>query len=186
MPTQRSLLCDENPISSVDCGKSHWGIGSLHGRMLAFYYSSEQTVGIWFKEPQLDTVNTWSEGTMLQHLGIEITEIGEDYIEGTMPADERTFQPFKLVHGGANVVLAESLGSIGAQLTIDPDKYFCVGQEVNANHVRGVRKGTVRGRATQTYKGKTSQVWEIKLFDDRNKLTCISRLTVAVVKHNKT
>ena len=119
---------------------------------------------------------------MLAHLGIEITEIGDDYIEGTMPADHRTFQPFKLVHGGANVVLAESLGSIGAQLTINPEKFYCVGQEVNANHLRGVRQGTVRGRAQQVYKGKTSQVWEIKLFDERNKMTCISRLTVAVVK----
>ncbi len=139
-------------------------------------------MSIWFSPPKLDQVNQWSQGTMLAHLGIEITEIGDDYIEGTMPADHRTFQPFKLVHGGANVVLAESLGSIGAQLTINPEKFYCVGQEVNANHLRGVRQGTVRGRAQQVYKGKTSQVWEIKLFDERNKMTCISRLTVAVVK----
>ena len=119
---------------------------------------------------------------MLQHLGIKITELGQDYIEGTMPADHRTFQPYKLVHGGANVVLAESLGSIGAQLTVDPEKYYCVGQEVNANHLRSVRDGEVRARAEQVYKGKTSQVWETKLYDHRNKLTCISRLTVAVVK----
>jgi len=139
-------------------------------------------MSIWFQQPDLTVVNQWSEGTMLQHLGIIITEIGDDYIEGTMPADQRTFQPYKLVHGGANVVLAESLGSIGAQLTVDPDKYYCVGQEVNANHLRSVRNGEVRARAYQVYKGKTSQVWEIKLFDHRNKLTCISRLTVAVVK----
>lgn len=139
-------------------------------------------MSIWFKPPNLAEVNEWGRGTMLQHLGIEITEIGEDYIEGCMPADERTFQPFKLVHGGANVVLAESLGSIGAQLCVDSDKYYCVGQEVNANHVRGVRKGQVRGRAQLSYRGRSSQVWEIKLFDDKNKLTCISRLTVAVVK----
>jgi 1,4-dihydroxy-2-naphthoyl-CoA hydrolase len=139
-------------------------------------------MSIWFSPPELSVLNSWSKGTMLEHLGIEITEVGEDYIEGTMPADNRTFQPFKLVHGGANVVLAESLGSIGAQLTIDPTQFYCVGQEVNANHLRGVRQGTVRGRAEQVYKGKTSQVWEIKLFDERNKMTCISRLTVAVVK----
>jgi 1,4-dihydroxy-2-naphthoyl-CoA hydrolase len=119
---------------------------------------------------------------MLEYLGIEITQIGDDFIEGTMPADHRTFQPFKLVHGGANVVLAESLGSIGAQLCIDSEKYYCVGQEVNANHVRGVRNGTITGRATLSYRGKSSQVWEIKLFDERERLTCISRLTVAVVK----
>lgn len=140
---------------------------------------------IWFSKPDLAQVNAWSKGTMLEHLGIVISEIGDDYIEGTMPADERTFQPFKLVHGGANVVLAESLGSIGAQLTVDSDKFYCVGQEVNANHVRGVRSGAVRGRAELSYRGKTSQVWEIKLYDDRNKLTCISRLTVAVVKVQK-
>jgi len=139
-------------------------------------------MSIWFSPPELNVINSWSKGTMLEHLGIEITEIGDDYIEGSMPADHRTFQPFKLVHGGANVVLAESLGSIGAQLTIDSSQYYCVGQEVNANHLRGVRQGTVRGRAEQVFKGKTSQVWEIKLFDERNKMTCISRLTVAVVK----
>lgn len=140
---------------------------------------------IWHQQPDLEQVNLWSKGTMLEHLEIQITDIQDDYIEGTMPANEKTFQPFKLVHGGANVVLAESLGSIGAQLTIDPEKYYCVGQEVNANHVRGVRSGLVTGRAFQVYKGKTSQVWEIKLYDDRGKLTCISRLTVAVVKNSK-
>lgn len=140
-------------------------------------------MSIWFSAPDIDQVNGWSEGTMLEHLGIKITQIGENYIEGTMPADNRTFQPFKLVHGGANVVLAESLGSIGAQLTVDPKQYYCVGQEVNANHVRGVRKGTVTGRATQVYKGKTSQVWQIDLFDERERLTCTSRLTVAVVRN---
>ena len=142
-------------------------------------------MSIWFQSPSLEVVNSWREGTMLEHLGIRITEIGEDFIEGTMPADHRTFQPFKLVHGGANVVLAESLGSIGAQLTVDPDKQYCVGQEVNANHIRSVRQGLVTGRAAQIYKGRTSQVWEIKLFDDRGKMTCISRLTVAVLKVTK-
>ncbi|NVK26133.1 MAG: hotdog fold thioesterase [Gammaproteobacteria bacterium] len=139
-------------------------------------------MSIWFKSPDLSEINAWNKGTMLEHLDIQITKVADDYIEGTMPANEKTFQPFKLVHGGANVVLAESLGSIGAQLTVDPEKYYCVGQEVNANHVRGVRSGLVTGQARQLYKGKTSQVWEIKLFDDRQKLTCISRLTVAVVK----
>jgi len=142
-------------------------------------------MSIWFKVPDLEQVNSWGDNTMLEHLGIAITEIGEDYIEATMPADHRTFQPFKLVHGGANVVLAESLGSIGAQLTVDPAKFYCVGQEVNANHLRSVRKGSVRGRAMQVYRGKASQVWEIKLYDDREKLTCISRLTMAVLKVTK-
>ena len=139
-------------------------------------------MSIWFKDPDLVMINSWSKGTMLEFLDIKITALGDDYIEGTMPANEKTFQPYKLVHGGANVVLAESLGSYGAQLTVDPNKYACVGQEINANHVRGVREGLITARAMQLYKGKTSQVWEIKLFDYKERLTCISRLTVAVVK----
>lgn len=139
-------------------------------------------MSIWFQERSLEEVNSWSKNTMLEHIGIEITHIGENYLEGTMPADERTFQPYRLVHGGANVVLAETLGSIGGMLTLNPDEFYCVGQEVNANHLRGVRDGVIKGRAEQVYRGRTSQVWEIKLYDDRNKLTCISRLTLAVVK----
>lgn len=140
-------------------------------------------MSIWFKEPNLEEINSWSVDTILVHLGIEITDIGENYIEGTMPADKRTFQPYKLVHGGANVVLAESLGSIGGMLTLNPDEYYCVGQEVNANHLRAVRSGVITGRAEQVYRGRKSQVWEIKLYDEENKLTCISRLTLAVVKN---
>lgn len=140
-------------------------------------------MSIWFKEPNLKEINSRSEDTILEHLGIEITDIGENYIEGTMPVDKRTFQPYKLVHGGANVVLAESLGSIGGMLTLNSDEYYCVGQEVNANHLRAVRSGVITGRAKQVYSGRKSQVWEIKLYDDGNKLTCISRLTLAVVKN---
>jgi 1,4-dihydroxy-2-naphthoyl-CoA hydrolase len=139
-------------------------------------------VSIWFKEPNLEEINSWSQGTILEHIGIEVTEVGDDYLEGTMPADHRTFQPYKLVHGGANIVLAETLGSIGGMLTIDPDKYICVGQEVNGNHLRGVRSGTVRGRAQQVHGGSKSQVWEIRLYDSNDKLSCISRLTLAVVE----
>ena len=139
-------------------------------------------MSIWFKEPNLKEINSWSQGTILEHIGIEVTEVGDDYLEGTMPADHRTFQPYKLVHGGANIVLAETLGSIGGMLTIDPDKYICVGQEVNGNHLRGVRSGTVRGRAQQVHGGSKSQVWEIRLYDSNEKLSCISRLTLAVVE----
>ncbi|MBL4631315.1 MAG: hotdog fold thioesterase [Paraglaciecola sp.] len=139
-------------------------------------------MGIWFKEPNLEEINSWSQGTILEHIGIQITDIGEDYIEGTMPADHRTFQPYKLVHGGANIVLAESLGSIGAMLTLNSDKYMCVGQEVNGNHLRGVSSGVVRGRAQPVHRGRKSQVWEIRLYDSSDKLSCISRLTLAVIE----
>lgn len=138
-------------------------------------------MSIWFQENTLAELNNLSKNTICEQLGIKITALGEDYIEGTMPADERTFQPLGLVHGGANIVLAESLGSFGCALTIDREKFFCVGQEVNANHLRGVRSGLVTGRAMQIYKSRSSQVWEIKLHRDDKKLSCISRLTMAVV-----
>jgi len=136
---------------------------------------------IWFKEYDLAEVNGIGKGTINDQLGIKITKLGDDYIEGTMPADHRTFQPTGVVHGGANVVLAEGLGSTGGILTLDPEKYRCVGQEVNANHLRGVSSGLVTGRATIAHKGRKSQVWEIKLFDDQGKLSCISRLTLAII-----
>lgn len=138
---------------------------------------------IWFSEPSLEQLNGGQKDTVCEVLGIEITEVGADYIRGTMPADTRTFQPMGLIHGGSNVVLAESLGSIGANLVIDTSKHYCVGQEVNANHVRGVRSGLVTGTARLAYKGRSSQVWEIKIEDERGRLSCISRLTMACVKH---
>lgn len=138
---------------------------------------------IWFAEPNLEQLNASQKGTVCEVLDIEFTEIGADYIRGTMPADKRTFQPMGLIHGGANVVLAESLGSMAANLVIDTSKHYCVGQEVNANHVRGVRSGLVTGTARLAYKGRSSQVWEIKIEDERGRLSCISRLTMACVKH---
>ncbi|WP_394672365.1 hotdog fold thioesterase [Limnobacter sp.] len=136
---------------------------------------------IWFSTPSLDNMNAMCKNTACEALGIEITEVGHDFIRGTMPADTRTFQPFGLVHGGANVVLAETLGSIGANLLVDNSKFYCVGQEVNANHLRGVRSGKVTGTAKLWHAGKSSQVWNIELHDDSGKLSCISRLTMAVV-----
>ena len=103
---------------------------------------------IWFSPPNLELLNTMCKHTACESLGIQITEAGHNYIRGTMPADSRTFQPLGLVHGGANVLLAETLGSIGANLIVDTSKYYCVGQEINANHLRGVRSGIVTGTAT--------------------------------------
>lgn len=137
---------------------------------------------IWFGEPSIELINKSMENSACSAMGIEVTELGADYVVGTMPADSRTFQPFGLVHGGANVVLAETLGSIGANYSLDNSKYYAVGLEVNANHLRGVRSGVVTGKATRAYAGKTTQIWEIKLSDDRGKLTCISRLTMAVLR----
>lgn len=137
---------------------------------------------IWFTPPLIEGLNLQMENTACSNLGITITEIGDDYMTGTMPADSRTFQPMGLIHGGANVLLAETLGSMAANCCIDLSKEYCVGQEINANHIRGVRAGFVTGTAKIIHKGRSSQVWEIRIVNEDNKLTCISRLTMAVVK----
>ena len=137
---------------------------------------------IWFTPPTIEGLNLQMENTACSNLGIIITEIGDDYMTGTMPADARTFQPMGLIHGGANVLLAETLGSMAANCCIDLSKEYCVGQEINANHIRGVRAGFVTGTAKIIHKGRSSQVWEIRIVNEDNKLTCISRLTMAVVK----
>ena len=143
------------------------------------------TKSIWHSVFSVEELRQRLGHTMAEHLGIRITEIGEDFLKGTMPVSEQTRQPLGLVHGGANVTLAESLGSVGANMVVDREKYFCVGQEINANHVRSVSKGLVTGIAKPEYIGKASQVWSIKLYDDDNNLTCISRLTMAVLKRNR-
>ena len=140
---------------------------------------------IWFNTPNIEVVNRQMDNTACSNLGIKITEIGDDYVVGTMPVDERTLQPMGLVHGGSNVLLAETLGSMAANLCLDTSKEAAVGQEVNANHLRGVRAGTVTGVARIVHKGRTSQVWEIRMVDDQDRLSCISRLTMAVIAVRK-
>lgn len=122
-----------------------------------------------------------SRNTMVEHLGITITAIGENYIEARMPVDKRTHQPMGLLHGGASVALAETLGSFGAFLCVNPEEKACVGLEINANHIRSVREGFVIGRATPKHIGKTTQVWEITVSTEEGKLVCVSRLTVQVL-----
>ncbi|WP_420589511.1 hotdog fold thioesterase [Bacterioplanoides sp.] len=136
---------------------------------------------IWFATPDIADMNRQMENTACSNLGIKITEVGEDWVKGTMPADQRTFQPVGLVHGGANVLFAETLGSMAANLALDNSKEYAVGQEINANHLRGVRSGELSGVATIVHRGRTSQVWEIKIYNSENKLSCISRLTMAVI-----
>jgi len=118
---------------------------------------------------------------MMATLGIRITEIGDDYVRGTLPVDARTHQPYGLLHGGASVALAETLGSFAAMLTLDPSVEAAVGLDINANHVRGVKSGTVTGTARALHLGRSTQVWEIRIEDERGKLVCISRLTMAVI-----
>ncbi len=137
---------------------------------------------IWFDSPSIEAINATMRNTACEVLGIQVTELGADFIRGTMPVDSRTVQPYGVVHGGVNVVLAETLGSLGANLIVDSSQYYCVGQEVNANHLRAVSEGEVIGTATLVHGGRMSQVWEIRLEDSRGKLSCISRLTMAVIK----
>ena len=129
----------------------------------------------------LDTLNGWSEGTLMQPLGIAFTEIGPDYLRGTMPVDARTRQPYGLLHGGASAALAETLGSTAAGMCVGEGEGV-VGIEINANHLRGVREGTVTGTARPLHVGRSTQVWEIRIEDDAGQLVCISRLTLAVIR----
>jgi 1,4-dihydroxy-2-naphthoyl-CoA hydrolase len=118
---------------------------------------------------------------MIEYLGIEITDVGKNYICGKMPVDQRTHQPMGLLHGGASVVLAESLASMGAALQVDLTKKACVGLEINANHIRGVREGWVYAKATALHTGRSTQIWETKITNEAGDLICISRMTVAVI-----
>ncbi len=129
----------------------------------------------------LEALRKLSVNTMVAHLGIELTQIGEDFIEGTMPVDHRTHQPLGMLHGGASVVLAETLGSIGATCCVDTSLQYCVGLEINANHIKSVRDGIVTGRAKPIHIGKKTQVWEIRITNPQNELVCVSRITMAVI-----
>jgi 1,4-dihydroxy-2-naphthoyl-CoA hydrolase len=139
-------------------------------------------VTIWRSLLSVEELNSGRAGTMLEHLGIEFTEITEDFIRGTMPVDGRTRQPYGLLHGGASVALAETLGSTGATLCIDTKEYQCVGQEINANHVRPARAGLVTGTARPVHLGARTQVWTIDIVNELHRLVCTSRLTIAVVR----
>jgi len=141
-------------------------------------------MSIWFKAITLEQAQqmTRTAPSLDTHLGIEITEIGADYLRGTMPVDERTRQPFGLLHGGASVSLAETLGSVAANLCLDGTRSYAVGQEINANHIRSARSGKVTGTARPVHLGSRSQVWDIRIEDDAGRLTCVSRLTMSVLE----
>lgn len=140
-------------------------------------------MAIWKKKQTLEEINQQSENTLTAYLGIEITEIGDDYIRGTMPVEWRTHQPMGLLHGGASVVLAETLGSIAANIAADKNS-VCVGLEVNANHLKKMKEGKVVGTARPIRIGKTTQVWDIRINNEADEPVCISRLTVAVIENN--
>lgn len=138
-------------------------------------------MSIWFKPFTLKDLNDRGAGTLADFLGIEFTEIGDDFLKATMPASDKTKQPIGIVHGGANVVLAETLASTAANAAIDIENNYCVGLEINANHIRPVREGIVTGITRPIHLGRTTQVWQIELFNEAGKLTCASRMTASVL-----
>lgn len=137
---------------------------------------------IWFQKYSEEAISAMRSNTMMEYLDINITEVGDDFLSGSMPVDHRTKQPAGLLHGGASVVLAETLGSIAANLVVDPDLYSCVGLDINANHLRAVKDGRVIGTARPIHIGATTQVWSIEIKDEKGRMVCISRLTMAVLQ----
>ncbi len=140
-------------------------------------------MAIWFKKDlRIADFAHWSDDTLAAHLGIVFTALGDDYLEATMPVDNRTHQPYGLLHGGASAALAETLGSVGSALVVDHSAYYTLGIEINANHIKAARNGLVTGRATPVHLGKTLHVWNIHIHDAAQQLICVSRLTVIIKK----
>lgn len=142
-------------------------------------------MGIWLQQPELNALNALSKNTLVELLDIRFEAFDDDSLTASMVVDPRTHQPYGLLHGGASVVLAETLGSTASYLCIDSRRFYCVGLEVNANHLRGLRSGRVTAVARPLHLGRTTQVWDIRLSGDDGKLSCVSRLTMAVVPLGK-
>lgn len=136
---------------------------------------------IWFTNFSLDSLQQRGHNTMAEHLGIEFTEIGDDFLIARMPVDKRTLQPVGIMHGGASCVLAETVGSTAANYCVDQNKQYCVGLDINTNHIKSAKEGFVFGTAKPYHLGKTTQVWGIEIRDEQNKLISINRLTMAVL-----
>ena len=140
---------------------------------------------IWYGNPTIESIDWMNAKTLSESLNIRVTEIGSDYIKGTMPVDDRTKQPFGLLHGGASVALAETLGSIASFLMVNPDLFIGVGIEINANHIKAVTSGMVTGICKPIHVKGINHIWEIKIYNDTGDLTCISRFTCTVVSKAK-
>lgn len=140
---------------------------------------------IWFdKELTVEKLKPFMTNTMAQYLGIEWVDVGADFLKAKMPVDHRTKQPYGLLHGGASCALAETIGSVASAMVVDHSKFYCVGIEINANHIRSAKEGYVTGVGTALHLGATTHVWDIRIYDQKEKLTCVSRLTVAILKRN--
>ncbi len=139
-------------------------------------------MSIWRVSPTPEELTARGAASMPGFLGIRFTEVGPDYLRATMPVNERTHQPFGLLHGGASVTLAETVGSVASMLCVDPERYLCVGQEINANHLRGMSSGLVVATARPLHVGARSHVWHIEIRDEQDRLVCVSRLTMAIIE----
>tara|TARA_B100000683_G_scaffold66834_1_gene65627 strand:- start:733 stop:1152 length:420 start_codon:yes stop_codon:yes gene_type:complete len=137
---------------------------------------------MWFNKYTIEQINSACKNTLLEHLDIKFEKIGEDFLSASMPVDHRTCQPFRLLHGGASVALAESIGSMASWAVLDPNISYPVGLEINANHIRSATKGRVTGIAKAVHIGRSTHIWEIKIINEENKLVCISRLTMSIIK----
>lgn len=142
-------------------------------------------VPIWHKPPVLSEINSLNQNTLGQNLGIEFTEIGPDFLVATMPVDNRTKQPFGLLHGGANVALAETLGSVASLLVVNNEVFIGVGVEINANHIKAVLSGNVKGVCSPLNISGKNHVWDIKIYNEANELTCVSRFTCTIIPKSK-
>lgn len=138
-------------------------------------------MAIWFSEISIEVLNQMGKNTMVEFLGIQFTEVGEDFLSATMPVNNRTKQPIGILHGGANMVLAETIASMAANAVIDSNQFYCVGLEINANHIRSVKEGLVTAVTSPIHLGRTTQVWQINIFNEAGKKTCISRMTASVL-----
>ena len=138
-------------------------------------------MGIFRQKIDLDALNRLSRNTLAERIGIEFTAAGDDFIEAKMPVDSRTHQPFGLLHGGASVALAETLGSVAATCCVDTARHYCVGLEINANHIRGVKTGLVKGVTRPIHVGRKTHVWEIRIVNEKEELVCVSRITMAIL-----
>jgi 1,4-dihydroxy-2-naphthoyl-CoA hydrolase len=140
-------------------------------------------MSIWFNSSlRIEDIQPISKNTMGEYIGIEFIEIGENYLKAKMPVDHRTQQPYGLLHGGASVALAETIGSVASAYVIDHTRFYCVGLEINANHIRGAKEGFVYATAVPLHLGSTTHVWDVKIYNEQEKLVCVSRLTVAILK----
>jgi 1,4-dihydroxy-2-naphthoyl-CoA hydrolase len=143
-------------------------------------------MSIWFnKSFSLHHLDGVGKNTLGEYLGMHFIEVGDDYLKASMPVDNRTKQPYGLLHGGASVALAETVGSVASAYVVDNSKFYCVGLEINANHVRGVTEGIVTATCRPVHLGTSTHVWDIRIHNDKEKLVCISRLTVAILPNKK-